>query len=56
MEYFLATIQFKGGFYSKLVLATDSEAAKKLAEDFGSTKHGKNFTGVFMSETLKEVV
>lgn len=54
MEYFLATIQVEKGFYSKLVLATDHEQAKKLATEFGSEKHGKQFKGIYLSETLKE--
>lgn len=56
MEYFLATIQVEKGFYSKLVLATDHEQAKKLATEFGTKKHGKKFAGVFLSETLKQKI
>jgi len=57
MEYYLATIQLtNNGFYSKLVLATDTESAKKLAADFGEAKHGKQFSKAFVSETLKGVV
>lgn len=57
MEYYLATIQLTNkGFYSKLVLATDLKSAEKLATDFGSEKHGKQFSKAFVSDTLKEVI